>query len=81
MATYGIYKVGQIGGKIIVVGPDPDADGLAVMTTADYDAGFGGHWVGKPDYDNYDVTSGDGIVVLHPSSIEFDDPRVQSLLQ
>ena len=73
--TYEIYPGGALYGKIIISGPLPDADGIAVMTEAEYDQSFG-HGFEHADHTDYDVTSGNGLVVLHPRYIPFDDYRV-----
>jgi len=73
--TYEIYPGGTLYGKIIISGPLPDADGIAVMTEAEYDQSFGRDFE-HADHTDYDVTSGNGLVVLHPRYIPFDDYRV-----
>lgn len=75
---YEIYPGGKTGGQIAIQAPAPDADGICVMFEFEYNRALGRSPQRCADCrDNYDVTTGNGIVVLHPQAIDFRDPRVQ----
>lgn len=79
---YETYPGGKISGELVQETTiAADEHGIVVMTEAEYEnsgSRAGRESRGADNYhEDYDVTTGNGIAVLHPRSIAFSDQRVQ----
>ena len=64
------------GSGLVVFAPEPNAEGVIVMSCADYDANMRCATDEERESERWDETSSGDTIVLHPRSIRFDDPRV-----
>ena len=85
MNYYEIYPGGEITGEIVIETEiAADADGLVVMSEAEYDRSFSRvdrrRRMSMNYHEHYDVTTSNGVAVLHPRGIPLDDPRVSAAL-